>query len=425
MARYSALADRDRLGDRYLDLDSPLSRVLRHAPYLTGCSDDKSVKFHRPRHLAVGKSYMQLNPPTGVAWLIFDLDHPNPFIWDQWGPSALPPPNLIVQDPLSLKSHLLYAVAPICTTEKGRRKPQTYMRAVYAAMCARLHADADYHSGPLAKTPGHPKWRTLELHNREYHLGDLAQHLDLPRIASIRADAKDAQFEKAVASRHCALFHQLRFIAYALVTRERDQGSFESFSARLLREAQSLNDFGARGNPKGDLPHSSIRATVRSIARWTWDCYRGKGGINRGVMRLSDATPLADRQAMAARRTAAIRCAKTAERLAGATKALLLAGKAVTLGAVAIAAKLSRQTAAKYRSVIDQIMAKGPGPAPRLSPIAQPAQVLAPLKGGDHAARVVNFAVHQVTAAWADRGTGMCRAAASVVVLGRRRGQDP
>lgn len=45
------------------------------------------------------------------------------------------------------------------------------MKAVYEAFAARLDADTDFHSGPVAKTPGHPWWLTHELHAHVYELG--------------------------------------------------------------------------------------------------------------------------------------------------------------------------------------------------------------------------------------------------------------
>lgn len=53
------------------------------------------------------------------------------------------------------------------------------MKAVYEAFAIRLDADMKFHSGPVAKTPGHPWWLTHELHSHIYELGELADYVEL------------------------------------------------------------------------------------------------------------------------------------------------------------------------------------------------------------------------------------------------------
>lgn len=137
----------------YFQPVSAMSRILEEASYLARCSDNKTAMRVRPREYAIRYPYMQVNRPGRVSWLVFDLDHSNALIWEEHG---LPPPNFIVRNRNSGNSHLYYAIAPVCTTERAREKPILYMKAVYDSMAALLKADPDYHSGPVAKTPGHP-----------------------------------------------------------------------------------------------------------------------------------------------------------------------------------------------------------------------------------------------------------------------------
>ncbi|WP_371872740.1 replication initiation protein [Shewanella algae] len=67
-----------------------MSRILLEAPYHARCSDDKTAAISRPRHLALNFPYMQINRVGMSSWLIFDLDHSNPLIWEDAG---LPPPQ--------------------------------------------------------------------------------------------------------------------------------------------------------------------------------------------------------------------------------------------------------------------------------------------------------------------------------------------
>lgn len=68
---------------------------------------------------------------------------------------GFPPPNFIVRNRNSGNSHLYYAIAPVCTTERAREKPILYMKAVYDSMAALLKAEAA--AGPNLPYPQFPQ----------------------------------------------------------------------------------------------------------------------------------------------------------------------------------------------------------------------------------------------------------------------------
>ena len=350
------------------------------APYLARCSDDKTATKVRPREYALKFPYMQVNRPGMVSWLIFDLDHPNAWIWEDAG---LPAPNLIVRNRNTGTSHLYYAIPPVCTTERGRSKPIEYMKAVYLEMASRLRADPNYASGPVAKTPGHPWWLTTELHASVYELGKLADYVDLPQ--PLRIGARTARNHEPH-SRHCQLFEVLRHYAYSIVNKQKETGSYELFVSHL--EAYSLNVMSrvvqAAGSGEGDLPWSSVRATVRSVARWTWEHYRGAGDVNRGVMQLDEHLPIHERQRRAAARTTSIRRQATESKVRSAAQELLAKGQSLAQAAVARLAGITRQTMASYRYVLDELL------KPAVVNLAEASKT---------SAKPVKFGVHQVAAA--------------------------
>lgn len=104
-----------------------------------------------------------------------------------------------------------------------------------------------------------------------------------------------------------------------------------------------------------DLPLSSIKATVKSVARWTWSRYAGTGRCNRGVMNLDKDLPLPERQRLSATRTHELRRKATESRIRGACRALQQQGKAFTQAAIARAAGISRQTVANFKHVLDEV----------------------------------------------------------------------
>lgn len=352
-------------------------RLLDEAPYLPRCSDNKTAAVVRPREYATRYPYMQVNRPGMVSWLVFDLDHPNPFVWDDAG---LPAPNFIVSNRKSRKAHLYYAIPPVCTSERGRSKPIQYLKAVYEAMAIRLQADPSY-SGPVAKTPHHPWWSTTELHNHEYPLGELADYLDL----SVKPLWSTGPNLDAVAhSRHCTLFEELRFYAYSVVASERESGTYSHFCKLLEAYAHNRNNFQTRGFA-APLTIAQVKATVKSVARWTWDRYTGRSDCHRGVMALDDSLPIYERQRLAAQRTHQRRRTATEGRIRKACRELHKTGRKLTQTAVATAAGVARQTVARYQKLFDEVLHET---AP-VTPIRAPSA---------YQRKPVTYAVYQISA---------------------------
>ncbi|MBE0469795.1 MAG: replication initiation protein [Methyloprofundus sp.] len=361
-------------------MSESLIRLIDQAPYYPRCSDNKTAARVLPREYAVKQPYMQVNQPGLVSWLVFDLDHTNSWIWED---ADLPEPNLIVSNPKNGSSHLFYAIKPVCTTDNAHLKPIRYMKAVYKAMAKALDADPSY-SGPVAKTPFHSWWRTTELHSYEYELGDLAKHLTL-ELDSIWHQ-KQANIEDVEHSRHCYLFERLRHQAYALKSHHKDYSSFhDDIEDRALR----LNNFKSEGF-SADLSISQIKATVKSICRWTWDKYTGSGA-NRGVMKLSNALPLNKKQSLAAKHTHTARKSATEAKIRRAARILAKDGKKLSIQRLAAFTKLSRQTVAKYKHAFIN------------TPLHQ--GVISIKEAFGHGAQNVKNAVHQITAPGRDLGS--------------------
>ena len=333
---------------RFFVADTALNRVFEEASYLARCSDNKTAMRVRPREHAIRYPYMQVNRLDRVSWLIFDLDHANSLIWDDAG---LPPPNLIVRNRHSGSSHLYYAIIPVCTSDSARDKPIRYMKAIYKAFVDRLKADPEYHGGPVAKTPGHPWWHTRELHSNVYELADLAECVELEPVTPW---GKGPDLDAVSHSRHCMLFENLRFFAYSIVNNEREHGSYEHFMQRLTAHAHNSNQFGGRGAFRDDLPLSSIRSTVRSVGRWTWNRYTGNSRCHRGVMELDKSTPLAERQKLSAKRTHEVRHKATESKIRAACRSLHSQAKPLAIATIAALSGITRQTVAKYRHVINE-----------------------------------------------------------------------
>jgi hypothetical protein len=251
----------------------------------------------------------------------------------------------------------------VCTTENARDKPIAYMKAIYTAFAARLNADTEFHSGPVAKTPGHRWWLTSELHNHVHELAELADFVELEAASRW---GKVVSVDHLSHSRHEMLFELVRHYAYAIVSQERQDGNFITFTRLVEAFAHNRNSF-TRFGFAANLPLSSIRATVKSITRWTWLYYTGTNRCHRGAMQLDGDLPLPERQRLAADRTHDLRRKDTMSKIRVACHALRKRGEALTQLAVSKLAKLSRQTVATYKHVIAETeVATVPAPASAL-----------------------------------------------------------
>lgn len=355
---------------------SSARRLLSEAPFLPRCSDNKTAAIVRPVAYAIRYPYMQVNRSGMVSWLIFDLDHSNANIWDDTG---LPAPNFIVRNRENGHAHLYYAIIPVCTTENARSRPLQYMKAIYRAMAIKLNADVAY-SGPVAKTPFHPWWDTTEVHDREFELGELADFLELPQ----RSWSQGPDLDSVAHSRHCTLFEELRFYAYSIVAKMRESSSYQRFLQEVAAYAHNHNNFRSRGF-SSNMSLSQVNATVKSVARWTWDFYTGNSRCHRGAMGLDKSLPIDERQRLSATRTHEKRRSNTEGKIRLAVARLKELGSAITLTAIAAASSLSRQTVARYQHVIASKL----GSANDVTPLREAA---------DDPDQIVKYGVHQITA---------------------------
>lgn len=226
------------------------------------------------------------------------------------------------------------------------------MKAVYEAFALQLKADIEYGGGPVAKTPGHPWWDTSEYHDHVYDLGELAETVELPQA---KPWSRGPRLDDAAHSRHCILFERLRYYAYSIVNEERAAGTFQHFVRRLEAFAFNNNDFKAYGFAES-LPLSSLRATVKSISRWTWDRYRGSARCHRGAMVLPAEMPLHEKQRLAALRTHGIRQKSTESKVRAACRRMVAAGEQLRATALARMAGITRQTIAAYKHVMHEVL---------------------------------------------------------------------
>ncbi len=344
----------------YSNHKSNLYRVLAQAPYLARCSDNKTSCYIKPREHALKQPYVQVNQKSMVSWLVFDIDDKSGdkakriFPQFYWEAAGLPEPNMVVSNRDSCGCHLFYAISPVCTSDKARVAPQNYLKAIFRAMGNKIGNDPAFTPFGLrvVKTPGHPMWKTWDIHNHTYNLDELAEYLELENIVPFQT-SRQVEYTNED-SRHCLLFDEVRWHAYSIVREFKSNSTIDNFEKALLSFAEEKNTFRQRGF-SGDLSASQVRATVKSVCTWTWNKYTGSGRI-RGVMKLSNQKHLSQRekQQKSARRTAYVRRNKTYAKLKKIVRSLKKKGVKLTCVLISKISGLSRQTVSKYKGILEE-----------------------------------------------------------------------
>lgn len=225
---------------------------LPRKPYHTDALGDGLLI--RDVQRAIKARYIQPNGPTHRYWLVYDVDRSGAAL--DWHDRGAPPPTIVAQNPDNGHAHLVYGLeVAVRTAPDAKSGPLRYAAAVDCALRGLLDADKGY-AGLICKNPLHPFWRVTEWEPRLYGLGDLDSWLDLNAYRDRRKRLPDYGL-----GRNCNLFERLRLWAYRAIR----QGwpDYERWHEAVLTRARAYNDFDT------PLPDSEVRATAKSVAKWT------------------------------------------------------------------------------------------------------------------------------------------------------------
>jgi hypothetical protein len=241
----------------------------------------------RSRETAIQARYIQPNGPTHLYWMIFDVDTEHAAL--DWNFLNAPPPTLVIKNPINGHAHLLYGLkTAIRTAPDGSSDALRYAAAVEYALRDKLKADPGY-AGFICKNPLHTYWITQGWESRLYELSDLESWVDLKPYSG-----KD-QLPAYGLGRNCTLFEELSEWSYRAIR----QGwpDYDRWFVACLAKAEGLNIQLFANAEAGKLKLSEVRATAKSVAKWThkhfspegfsqWQATQGrKGGIQSGKVR--------------------------------------------------------------------------------------------------------------------------------------------
>jgi hypothetical protein len=170
-------------------------------------------------------------------------------------------PNVVAINRENGHAHAAYLLSvPVAKHSASRPGPLRFFSAVERGLARRVGADQHY-AKLIFKNPVHADWEVEYRRDQPYTLHELA---DCLTFVDMRGEPHFANV--CGTSRHCLIFDKVRKAAYSEVREFKRLGkSRDEFQAWLEEIGWRLN--GQFLNP---LNFSDIRATAKSIAKWTW-----------------------------------------------------------------------------------------------------------------------------------------------------------
>lgn len=220
------------------------------------CSNDLTTGLRiRNVDAAINQRYIQHNHKNSRLWLVYDIDRPT-CVDEITDDLDLPAPHFFVQNPKNNHAHLYYGLeTPVHLNQNSSQKAIRFAGAVDCAMTNSMQADSQY-AGLVAKNPLHEHWRTYTINSEMFSLGDLSEYLDLTQYGDKRKSFPDVGI-----GRNVNLFERLRRWSYKAIRQgwpDLDQWDRACFDRALA--------YNSTENP---LPLSEVKATARSVAKWT------------------------------------------------------------------------------------------------------------------------------------------------------------
>jgi len=318
-------------------LSEPLSRFVSSLGKKPYCTDDFSYGLKiRSKKKALEHDYISLNQRLR-RYLVLDIDYKAAALaWEDIGLA----PTITVINKENAHAHLMYELSsPVSFSDRARSKPQAYFKAVEHSLATALKADISY-SGLITKNPLSDLW-LVDYNNGRFDLEELAEYC--PTLSPGRARALKADPGEG---RNCSLFNDVRLWAYFQV---KEFVIYEAWYQTVLARCEQANIFTPA------LPYSEVRATAKSIAKWTWKYRHDLGNRkNRGAAKVDKRLNLTNRQKAGAAYTNQNRKEQTEKAIVDAVSKLTGQGKALTVAELMRMADVSRRTLYNYNHLWKQ-----------------------------------------------------------------------
>ena len=222
------------------------------------CSNDLNYGLRLlPVKYAINHKYIQANNDKAIMFLVIDLDHNNPLIFEEVG---LPAPNFITISDTGTSHYCYVLTYPIFKDYAENAKALTYFAKIQQAYTNALKGDCQY-VGLMMKNPlCEEKWKVWNVnHFYTYDLYELADYVELPKTIT----KKQALGE----GRNCFLFDTVRKWAYKEVLfYKANKATLTDFYNVIFNRLEKSNIF----EKSPPLSFNELKAIAKSISSWTW-----------------------------------------------------------------------------------------------------------------------------------------------------------
>jgi hypothetical protein len=218
--------------------------------------------------------YIQHNQPNSLSFMVFDIDTPRAILAHE--KVDILAPSFYTVDKEKTTAHAVYMLdTPVHRNQHSKQSPQRLFATLESIYGVKLGADAGY-SGLVMKTPwysGHSVYMPDEVLST-VSLTEMADYVDFGLYnAELKASrGREKVITEAYSeSRNVMVFDMARKKAYKDI-REHWGGRYEEWEGSVYKIVQDAWSKVSVINVK-DAPYliSEMKATARSIAKWTWE----------------------------------------------------------------------------------------------------------------------------------------------------------
>lgn len=213
--------------------------------------------------------YIQANQPNSLSFMVFDLDYKKAILAHE--KTDVLTPSFYTVDKKKTTAHAVYMLDnPVHKNQHSKEAPQRLYSAIEDIYGNRLKADKGY-SGLVMKNPFHSE-HSLYLPEETLCTVSLAEMADYVDFEQYNKQLKQQKIETGFSeSRNIAVFDLVRGWAYKEI-RNYWGKSYKEW-LMVVQEKTKTVWHNIQGNYNKQSPYSvaEMRATARSIAKWTWN----------------------------------------------------------------------------------------------------------------------------------------------------------
>lgn len=251
----------------------PLQRFYDYLPKRPYCSthkDSEALIFGKEK--AIDLPYIQPNHPLYCHCLVFDIDElQGRSAWTAYQEYNLPPPNIIIKNPLKDSCHYVYLLkVPVTNASDMTQRAVRHLDAIYKRMQTLLNADKCY-SASRMKNPFNNTHDTYVNGADFYTLEQLADKLDLytadywtdinvERVKAKKLSITALQPNEGYLGRNHAIFDNVRYVGYRNANL-----TFNQLYKLLLSKCQQYNSTHYSDDP---LQYKELTHIAKSITRF-------------------------------------------------------------------------------------------------------------------------------------------------------------